>query len=263
LDFSGNSINLTAEEGHQTPLCRYILFQENLNRDKMTTLTLSFPKLWAFHDALLSCCAAAARQLETVRELLTSSVTPENVAAPSSSDEMQLVQEIRNGNREKYRQLVDRHQSTISQRMWKFSRLPNQHEELVQEVFVEAYLSLRNFRGDAPFEHWLQKIATRVGYRFWKKRRQTRDTQSEQIQDIPAALEEGRELAAEEAAAVVYRLLARLSTEDRLVMTLLHLEEYSVAEIAQQMNWSESNVKVRAHRARKKLAEWLREDQRD
>lgn len=239
------------------------MFQENLNCDKMTTLTIPFPKIWTFHDALLSCCAAAARQLKTVRESLTSSVTHENVAALTASAELQLVHEIRNGNRDKYRQLIERHQSTISSRMWKFSRLPNEHEELVQEVFVEAYLSLRNFRGDAPFEHWLQRIATRVGYRFWKKRKQTRDTQSERMQDIPATMDGGRELDAEEAASVVYRLLARLSTEDRLVMTLLHLEEYSIAEIARQMNWSESNVKVRAHRARKKLAEWLKEDQRD
>ncbi|MCA9096246.1 MAG: hypothetical protein KDA68_22355, partial [Planctomycetaceae bacterium] len=88
----------------------------------MTTLTIPFPKFWTFHDALLSCCAAAAHQLKTVRESLTSSVTrKQDVAAPTASEELQLVQEIRNGNREKYRQLVNRHQSTISQRMWKFS----------------------------------------------------------------------------------------------------------------------------------------------
>lgn len=229
----------------------------------MTALSLPFPGLWTFRNAILTRCTAALQRLEPIRELLTSSLTDGNVAEPVASDELQLVHEIRNGNRDKYRQLIERHQATISSRMWKFSRLPNEHEELVQEVFVEAYLSLRNFRCEAPFEHWLQRIATRVGYRFWKKRKQTRNTQSARIQDIPASMDEGRELDTEEAAAVVYKLLARLSTEDRLVMTLLHLEEYSVAEIARQMNWSESNVKVRAHRARKKLAEWLREDQHD
>ena len=50
-----------------------------------------------------------------------------------------------------------------------FSRQPAVAEEMVQDVFVEAYLSLRGFRGSAPFAHWLQKIATRVGYRYWKR----------------------------------------------------------------------------------------------
>ncbi|MFO1020198.1 MAG: RNA polymerase sigma factor [Planctomycetales bacterium] len=61
-----------------------------------------------------------------------------------------------------------------------------------------------------------------------------------------------------EAAELLELLMQRLPPEDRLVITLLHLEEY-VAEIARQTGWSESNVKVRAHRARGKLAVWLEE----
>src|SRR2546430_8836510 len=49
------------------------------------------------------------------------------------------------------------------------------------------------------------------------------------------------------------KLLARLSAEDRLILTLLDVEGYSVAEIAEMTNWSLSKVKVRAHRARAHL----------
>ena len=49
------------------------------------------------------------------------------------------------------------------------------------------------------------------------------------------------------------KLLARLSAEDRLVLTLLDVEGFSVAEIAEMTNWSISKVKVRAHRARANL----------
>ena len=41
-------------------------------------------------------------------------------------------------------------------------------EDLVHEVFVEAYLSLRTYKAHSPFLHWLRKIAVRVGYRYWK-----------------------------------------------------------------------------------------------
>jgi DNA-directed RNA polymerase specialized sigma24 family protein len=43
-------------------------------------------------------------------------------------------------------------------------------DQLVQDVFVEAYMSLKGFRGRAPFLHWLRRVATRVGFRYWKSR---------------------------------------------------------------------------------------------
>jgi RNA polymerase sigma-70 factor (ECF subfamily) len=55
------------------------------------------------------------------------------------------------------------------------------------------------------------------------------------------------------------KLLARLSPEDRLVLTLLDAEELSVAEIAVVMGWKVSKVKVRAHRARQSLRRVLGE----
>jgi RNA polymerase sigma-70 factor (ECF subfamily) len=55
------------------------------------------------------------------------------------------------------------------------------------------------------------------------------------------------------------KLLARLSADDRIVLTLLDAEELSVAEIALLMGWKVSKVKVRAHRARQSLRRVLAE----
>ena len=61
----------------------------------------------------------------------------------------------RDGDPEAYRRLIERHQDHVARILWRFSRDRRTHEELVQDVFVEAYLSLGNYRGKAPFEHWL------------------------------------------------------------------------------------------------------------
>ena len=209
---------------------------------------------WKILRGLL--CALGASGEESTREEI-------DRKAMEIEADLQLVQAIH----DRYQEVIERYQETISRRMWKFSRVASDHEELVQEVFVEAYLSLHSYRGEAGLEHWLQRIATRVGYRFWtrqtKQRRNETITGNESIRREAFQERNGSRLEAEEAAEQVYRLLARLPAEDRLVMTLLHLEEYSVAEIAEQMRWSESLVKVRAHRARKKLAEWLGEENDD
>ncbi len=157
------------------------------------------------------------------------------------------------GDGEAYARLIRRHQNNIAGRMWRFTRDKRQLEELVHDVFVEAYTSLKSFRGEAPFEHWLNRIATRTGYRFWKKQK-LQASREVPLQDWDS-LRNGNdnEIAAVDAAELVHQLLAQLPPRDRLVLTLINLEELSVEEAAERTGWSKTMVKVQAHRARKKL----------
>jgi len=158
------------------------------------------------------------------------------------------------GDGDAYRRIVDRHQDTIARRMVRFTRDPQMLEELVHDVFVEAYFSLPRYRGEAPLEHWLQRIATRVGYRYWTRRGKESATSLDvRLHDPPAESCEPARESADEVAVV----LERLAPRDRLVLTLLYLESRSVAEAADHAGWSESMVKVQAHRARKRFRRLL------
>jgi RNA polymerase sigma-70 factor (ECF subfamily) len=152
-----------------------------------------------------------------------------------------------------YARLVKRYESDIARQMWRFTRNEEELQRLVQDVFVEAYLSLRSFKSRSPFLHWLRRIATRVGYRYWKQRDRKR-TALEQRADIDIdTLASPEERSPSEAAEYLFRLLERLPADDRLVLTLMYFEECDTREIAERMGWSRTLVKVRAHRARKKL----------
>jgi RNA polymerase sigma-70 factor (ECF subfamily) len=157
------------------------------------------------------------------------------------------------GDGQAYARIVRRYQSQIAARMWRFTRDRNGLEELVQDVFVEGYVHLRSFKGTGPFSHWLNAIATRVGYRFWKRqKRQASRTVHLQDWDLP-------DLARQEspdprrASEAVHALLEKLPPRDRLVLTLVYLEELPLAKVAEQTGWSLVMVKVQAYRARKKL----------
>ncbi len=163
-----------------------------------------------------------------------------------------------------YGRLVARHQQTIARYVWRFTRDPQAHEELVQTVFVEAYFQLGSFAGRSPLIHWLQVIATRTGYRHWKQlaKQRGRGTISLAVAPEPTGKQTSAGSAAveaAEAAAIVHASLERLPPRDRLVLTLLHLEEKSIAEIAGLTGWSQTMVKVQAYRARGKLARLLKE----
>ena len=156
------------------------------------------------------------------------------------------------GDKDSYERLVRRYEIQITKLMWRFSRNPVVCEELVQEVFVEAYFSLKSYRGRAPFLHWLRKIGTRVGYRFWKE--QDKRKSHILLTDFDAIKkEETYAVDSSVAAELLHLLLARLPRADRLVLSLMYFEQKSTREIAEMMGWNRAMVKMRAPRARKKL----------
>lgn len=172
--------------------------------------------------------------------------------------EIEDVRRSRQGDSDAYRRLVERHQGHIAGIMWRFSRDLRVHEELVQDVFVEAYMSLAGYRRKAPFAHWLARIATRVGYHYWKKQARLRETEVFTLEEWDSIPDEPVEkMDPSQAAALVHRLLARLRPRDRLVLTLRYLEGCDVAETARRTGWTRTMVKVQTLRARKKLEDLL------
>lgn len=157
------------------------------------------------------------------------------------------------GDEVAYARLVERYEAPVSAQMWRFTRDRVTLEELVQDVFVEVYFSLARFRGEAPFLHWIRRIASRVGYRYWKqeyRRRAERDAlerdASNNAQHVAAATpgEAGQQL---------YVLLEHLAPKDRLVLTMHYIDGCDSNEVAKHMGWSPTLVRVRMHRALQRL----------
>jgi len=168
------------------------------------------------------------------------------------------IQDSLNNDDEAYARIVRRYQNQIASYMFRFSRQQEECEELVQEVFVEAYFSLHSFKKKSPFFHWLRRIATRVGYRFWKSRARDRARSAITPQEwgqLQAAADQ--RLAAQEAGELLHKFLMQLPPRDRLVLTLMYIEEQSVEKIASLVGWSQNMVKVQLHRARGKLKKLL------
>ena len=161
------------------------------------------------------------------------------------------------------RELVEHCQALV----WKLVRAHRSRsildEDLVQEVFLKLFSRLDRYepRDGIPFEHWVSRLAVRTcldALRTERRRPQPadpplseaagdwleslrRDDASPPIDDVLAARE------------AVDALLAGLLPKDRLVLTLLDLEERSVAEVSAITGWSRTLVKVRAFRARRRL----------
>ena len=167
------------------------------------------------------------------------------------------IQATLQGDEHAFARLVARHQAVVFQQMWRFTRDRNEQDELVQEVFIEVYRSLRNFRGRAPFLHWLRRIATRVGYRYWKHQARDRRLREALDQRPIAEFRPPEQQDPSEAAEQLHSLLGRLAPKDRLILSLLYFDGCDPAEVAERMGWNANLVRVRAHRARQKLKKML------
>jgi RNA polymerase sigma-70 factor (ECF subfamily) len=143
------------------------------------------------------------------------------------------------------------------------SHLPRRtdEEDLAQMVFGKVFVHLEQYSGTVPFEHWVSRVAVNTclnALRAEKCRPELRwaDLSEDEAEVMEKVVTRSNEpdvsdkLAARELA---HKMLETLSPRDRLILSLLDLEEHSVQEIMEQTGWSASLIKVRAFRARKKL----------
>lgn len=146
----------------------------------------------------------------------------------------------------------------------RFFRQRSVVEEAAQEVFLKAYTQLGSFEGRGSLEGWLTRIATNTCLNMVRSsKRRPELTVSDLTEDEQSWMDQqsgdGAEQASVEnslvAADLADRLLAVLPPEDQQALLMIDGEDASIKEVAEATGWSESKVKVRAFRARKKLRE--------
>jgi RNA polymerase sigma-70 factor, ECF subfamily len=184
----------------------------------------------------------------------------------TSSLDSDLLRRISQGETERFADLIRQYQPHVVRIVGR--RVPaDDVEEIVHDVFVRAYFGLAQFSGTVSFDRWLAGIAVRTCYDFWRARKGTEvpvsaltDDHHRWIDQMLSAQSDDQfldEVKKREAAEVLEWALKHLSPENRAVLTLVHLDGYSVREAAQLLEWSLVNVKVRAHRARQALRKLL------
>ena len=172
-------------------------------------------------------------------------------ARQDAESESRLIEAARGGDHCAFGELVRRHQTRVFRLAGRFFQRPEDVDDVAQEVFLRAWNKLETYRGEAPFEHWLTRLCLNLCYR----RLRMKAPQTRPLEEASAVA--AKRQSAPDARLDAARWLARLDPKDRFLLILLDGEGWSTAEIAARLGWSRVNVKVRAHRARKRLRRWL------
>jgi len=172
-----------------------------------------------------------------------------------------IIAKVKEGDMAAFNVLIDEHKAMAFTLALKLMQNREDAEEVAQDAFLKAYKNIHQFAGNAKFSTWLYTIVYNTALtRLRKKKLQTTDLDFHQEENLASYSESDKEwhrLQKSERSGYIKEALGLLSTEDQVVITLFYLNENSLQEICEITNWELSNVKVRLHRARKRLLKAL------
>jgi len=172
-----------------------------------------------------------------------------------------LLRRVARGEREAFRTLVERHERAAYNFFLRLTGVPEDAEDLTQELFIALFRAAGRYRPAAPFKAYFYRIASNLGLSHLRKRKLRAtysidamieggfDVSSDRREDDPAASLDAREMRRR-----YEHALARLPREWRLALELRVTGELSYAEIADALGKSVSAVESILFRAREQIA---------
>ena len=159
---------------------------------------------------------------------------------------------VKAGDLDRMGLLFERHYRPLFGFLYRMTADRENSEDMVQNVFLRMLKYRHTFRGDGEFRTWMYHLARNVLNDFHKGNKRKTDPLEDQFSEIVDNSGENH-LDEEEQVHLLNRALSRLSEENREILVLSRYQELPYSEIAQILNLSEANVRVRIHRAMAQL----------
>jgi RNA polymerase sigma-70 factor, ECF subfamily len=183
---------------------------------------------------------------------------PPPATEPSQDEDASLVLASQSGNLDAFDRLVMKHQPAIVAVLYRFSSQRADLEDMTQEAFIRAWRALPKWQPRQPFVHWLKRIAVNVALEYCRRHR--RSPFSRMVEKGPETIEHLPSAHSSDATAheEAQQILSHLPPDQRTILTLLHLQQMPLAEIASHLGISLANAKIKAFRARNHLRKILK-----
>lgn len=182
--------------------------------------------------------------------------------AAASDGDRRLVADVLAGRAGAFEQLVRDYQGLCWHVVQRMVRHPEDTRELCQEAFLRVHRSLHQYRFDAPLKAWIAQVAWSIARRHLERKRiPLVDAVDDEGASLLDNIGDGRDLegsaADDQVQAKLHAAIERLPPLQRTILTLYHLDEMPIGEIAVVTGLAEGTIKSHLFRSRKRLREWL------
>ena len=172
---------------------------------------------------------------------------------------MDIIARVLNSDHNAYSMLVERYQSFVFTIALRYVKGREDAEEVSQDVFVKAYRSLADFKGQSKFSTWLYTITTTTCITFLRKKRlEVHSLDNEKVFEVADSVDSGmraNQIEQKSRVNMVNEAIRMLSPDDAQIITLFYKGEQTLEEIAHILGKEPNAVKVQLHRARERLKE--------
>jgi len=177
-------------------------------------------------------------------------------------DDLYYIEAVRKGNVQAFSFLVEKYQKLVYTLALKLLKKPEEAEEMAQDTFIKAYQKLDSYEGKSKFSTWLYSITYNACISELRKRRiefKSLDDRQLSDQDEQKMHDYYRETKKEDQEKYLNLALEKLPEDDQVLVTLYYYESQSMDEISVITGLTVSNIKVKIHRARKRMYSLLQE----
>jgi len=183
-------------------------------------------------------------------------------------DEQILIEKLKQGDEAAFRQVVETWQNMVYNTAIGILQNAEDAEDVAQEVFVQAFESIKTFKAESKFSTWLYRITISKSLdHLRRKKRKKRfayvqslfGADNQTIIEKPDFHHPGVILDNKERASVLFKAIDRLPENQKTAFTLHKLEGLSYHEISEVMKTTLSSVESLMHRAKNNLKKWLAE----
>lgn len=171
----------------------------------------------------------------------------------------EIIDKVLRGDQSLYAHLVKRYQNFVFTIALRYTPNREDAEEIAQDVFVKAYRSLADFRGESKFSTWLYTIVTTTCITFLRKKKVTiHSLNNEHVfeaADNQNSAFKANQVEQKSKAQAINEAIKLLSVDDARIITLFYQAEQSLEEIGRIIGIDPNTAKVKLHRARQRLKE--------
>jgi RNA polymerase sigma factor (sigma-70 family) len=178
-----------------------------------------------------------------------------SVTSPERDEERATIRLAQQGDQQAFYQLYQKYYRKVYAICWRMLADKDNAEDICQEVFVQLWQKITNFRGESKFSTWLYSVTNNIVLGHLRKHKNCLQRifsiEDQTIQDIGVEMEDNTGLT------TLDKHIARLPEGARLVFVLFAIEGYRHEEIAKMLNMAVGTSKAQYHRARGLLSEWV------
>lgn len=183
-------------------------------------------------------------------------------------NELLLIQQLQQGNRQAYTQLVEAYQHMVYNTVLNILQQSEEAEDVAQEVFIQVYQNIGGFRADSKLSTWIYRIAITKSL-DWQRKKKAKKRFSIIKQTLGFGVEEtdepvnfnhpGVQLDNKEQAAVLFKALNQLPDNQKVAFVLIKAEGLSYEETSAVLKTTVKAVEALMHRAKANLKKILQD----